>query len=111
MTVNISKIINYYCDSKGISKNELINFLDTSGPNFYKRVKSNRWLISEVEKLAEFFGLSLCEFLTQKNKIGYSMEAPAPYLVKDKDQQIEGLKKEVEYLKIIVDLYQKNKTR
>lgn len=109
MSIKIAPIIDFYCKLKGVNKNEIVKFLAKNESSFYRKLKSNRWYLEEVEIIADFFGVPLLEFLQQKQTLSYAMKAPAPYLVKDKNAQIEALKKEVTYLTKIVELYEKNR--
>lgn len=107
--MNLAQNIEFYCNLKGVKKNQIIDYLRVDQSSFYRKMKNNKWLWPEVIKIAEFFGVPLLDFLQQKTSLSYAMEAPAPYAAKSKEAQIEGLKKEVAYLKKIVELMEKSK--
>lgn len=107
--LDIGQNIDFYCKLKGVNKLDIAEYLAINESTFYRRIKSNNWYLSDIEKLADFFGVPLLDFLQQKTSLSYAMEAPAPYAAKSKEAQIEGLKKEVAYLKKIVELMEKSK--
>ncbi len=111
MTVSIKFLLNHWVDIKGVTIKSIVNYFELSEPAFYAKLKKNRIYLHEVEKLADFFGVSLIEFLRGPERLDrYLMEPPGLYPNADK-KEMQALKNEVAYLKKIVQLYEKKGPR
>lgn len=109
MAVNIKTLVNQWCANRGVAKKKLVNFLQLTEAGFYAKLNKNRVYLHEVEQLAAFFGVSLIEFLEGKPGLNtYVSEPPGLYAV-NQSEKIEALKKEIGYLKQIIDLQNKAK--
>lgn len=109
MSVNIQNIINQWVENKGITKKSIVNYLGISEPAFYAKLKNNRIYLHETESLAAFFGVSLIEFLQGKAGLKTYISDPPGLYASNKEEQIKALKKEIGYLKQIIDLQNKTK--
>jgi hypothetical protein len=111
LTVNIKILLHQWVDIKGITIKSIVNYFKLSEPAFYAKLKNNRIYLHEVEKLADFFGVSLIEFLRGPERLDrYLMEPPGLNPNAEK-KEMQALKNEVAYLKKIVQLYEKKEPR
>lgn len=109
MAVNIDTILTKWVVNKGVTKKKVVNYFGISEPAFYKKLSNNRWYLHEVEQLAAFFGVSILEFLQGFTDPGHYVSEPPGLYASSEKETIAALKKEISYLKQIIDLQNKTK--
>jgi transcriptional regulator with XRE-family HTH domain len=113
MSIHIGNIIKKYLVEKGINKSELARRINTTPQNVYGIIKRKSIDTDLLQKISIELGFNFFIYFIPEISKGTLVleEESGEYKVKSspKKQEVESLKKEVEYLKEINTLLKKKK--